>query len=123
MSLFNMNIQEMESSGELNKLRTEWFGSPTECDELDYPGSESKFPVDDFYPLTILAVAVIGVAVLLATINRILWGPKVTRKQFQESWKNITARKRRPVREETIAMPGPNLADKNQIVHVIEGKF
>ena len=90
MGLFNKNIQEMESSGKLNELRDKWFGSPKECYELDGAESQNKFPVDDFIPLTILAGGIIAAAVILATINRIIWGAQGER--FKKSWKKISTK-------------------------------
>ena len=103
-----MNIQEMESSGELNQLRDKWFSSPRQCDGFDLADSNDKFPVDEFIPLTILSAAFIVVAVAVASINRIIWGSAM-----KDSMKKRTARVRFAESDETVGTtPLPNLIDE-----------
>ena len=140
-----MNIQDMESSGELNQLRDKWFNSPRQCDGFDLADSHDKFPVDEFIPLTILSAAFIAVAVTLASINRFIWGPTETRIKLQDSWtkctgsegtqtvgtsvpnwanRKCTARIRPGSKGmRTVGTSVPNWADKKGVVHIIRDHF
>ena len=68
MGFFGKNIQEMEASGELVKLRKRWFKSPKKCHNVRQ--SEDPFPVNKFVPLAFVTTSLIAVAIILATINR-----------------------------------------------------
>ena len=73
MGIFNKNIQEMEASGELHRLRSEVFKFPTDCGSTDGASEDEPFQVDALVPYAFMTGIMIAVALLLALINRAVW--------------------------------------------------